>query len=142
MSMKQFQVGVKAVIVHDGKVLLLRKSAVEPFWELPGGRIDGNETIAETLARELQEELPNIRDFTMLDIVGAKRLEKEHVPELGLMLLFYKVTAEFDGNPQISDEHDAYKWADKDAALGLAGTVSRDAIAAALTEQPKMLHLS
>ena len=39
--MIKFNVGVKAIIEHEGKVLLLRKN---DFWDTPGGRIDGDET--------------------------------------------------------------------------------------------------
>lgn len=61
--MKTFYVGIKGVIVNDGKVLMLRANAAlgrRDIWEIPGGRIDDEENIEQTLRRELQEELPNI----------------------------------------------------------------------------------
>ncbi|HZW60779.1 MAG TPA: NUDIX domain-containing protein [Candidatus Babeliales bacterium] len=56
-----FYVGIKGVIVNNNKVLLLKsKSKIDDgqFWDLPGGRMESNETIQEALIRELIEELP------------------------------------------------------------------------------------
>jgi ADP-ribose pyrophosphatase YjhB (NUDIX family) len=44
------------VCVHDGHVLLNRNSA-DDWWYLPGGRCAPLEASADTLAREIQEEL-------------------------------------------------------------------------------------
>ena len=48
--------GAYALIVDDHKVLMI-KPAWADLWELPGGGIDGQETLIEGLTRELQEEL-------------------------------------------------------------------------------------
>lgn len=132
MSMKQFNVGIKAVIVQDNKVLLLRKASDNPFWELPGGRINDNESIVDALTRELTEELPNILNIKIGEIVDAHRLSKDIKPDLGLVLIFYKVSAEFEGDPQISEEHDQYKWLTKEEALTLADEASHTAVTIAL----------
>ena len=58
-AIQRFVVSLKAAIVRDRQLLLLRE-ADTGFWELPGGRIDeGEEWIpqAEVLAREIAEEL-------------------------------------------------------------------------------------
>ncbi|MCC7012022.1 MAG: NUDIX domain-containing protein [Planctomycetes bacterium] len=55
-----FQVALKAFIVREGRLLMLRESFGPRAWELPGGRIDvGEERVAPTdvLRRELREEL-------------------------------------------------------------------------------------
>lgn len=48
-----------ALICRDGKLLAARRSdeAQEGLWELPGGKIENNETAVEALKRELSEEL-------------------------------------------------------------------------------------
>jgi ADP-ribose pyrophosphatase YjhB (NUDIX family) len=51
-------VGVGAVVVHDGKVVLIRRR-YEPLagrWSLPGGMLELGETLERGIARELQEE--------------------------------------------------------------------------------------
>ena len=60
-------VGVGAVIVQDGRVLIIKR-AHEPRqgeWSLPGGRVELGETLVEATRREIKEE-------TGLDVdVGA-----------------------------------------------------------------------
>jgi mutator protein MutT len=51
-------VGVGAVIVDDGKVVLIRRK-YEPLkghWSLPGGMVEVGETLESALTREMQEE--------------------------------------------------------------------------------------
>jgi ADP-ribose pyrophosphatase YjhB (NUDIX family) len=51
-------VGVGAVIVQDGKVLLVKRK-YEPLagqWSLPGGAVEVGETLEACLAREMLEE--------------------------------------------------------------------------------------
>lgn len=52
----QFNFRAAAVIIDDGHMLLHRAS-YDPFWALPGGRVEVNEPSATTVARELVEEL-------------------------------------------------------------------------------------
>lgn len=131
--MKTFFVGVKGVVVKDGKVLLLKKSGEEGFWEVPGGRIDGNETLQETLTRELQEELPNIQNIRINTVLDAYRLHKDIVEDVSLTLIFFEVHADFEGDPQISEEHSEWRWAEKDEALSIASQSCKKAIEAVLS---------
>ena len=51
-------VGVGAVIVDEGKILLIRRK-YEPLkghWSLPGGMVEIGETLEAALTREMQEE--------------------------------------------------------------------------------------
>ena len=53
----------KAFIVHDGELLLVRKSATDPLhpdlWEVPGGRLDvaGDRDLDDHIRREVWEEV-------------------------------------------------------------------------------------
>jgi len=47
-------VSVKAILIHDGAVLLLRNERGE--WDLPGGRPDPGEDHRAALTREVREE--------------------------------------------------------------------------------------
>jgi len=52
------RVGVGAVILHDDKVLLVRRGKSPSFgkWSLPGGLVELGETTREAIAREIVEE--------------------------------------------------------------------------------------
>lgn len=110
--MKKFNVGIKGVIRRDdGAVLLLKKNKGEKsFWEVPGGRIDGDETIQQALIRELHEELPGTKDIVMQRVLIAHRLPFDIAEDLGLMLLYFEVSATLSEPITISEEHSEYMW--------------------------------
>lgn len=51
----RFQLRAAALIRANGHILVHR-AIMEPFWSLPGGRVEAQETGAETLEREILEE--------------------------------------------------------------------------------------
>lgn len=51
----KFPVSVKSLIFDDKRILLIKNERDE--WDLPGGKIENNENIIETLIREVKEEL-------------------------------------------------------------------------------------
>lgn len=66
--------GVYGAIVHDGKILLIKK-ARGPYtglYDLPGGRQEKGESYLDTLKREIMEE-------TGCEVVGAVNERKERV---------------------------------------------------------------
>lgn len=134
--MKTFYVGIKGVVVKGGKVLVLRANKElerRDIWEMPGGRIDGGETTEQTLNRELLEELPNIKNVQIHEILHAFRLPWDIVGDKSLFLTFYRVTADFDGDPQISEEHVDWKWADVTEATELVEDHTLPAVLKALS---------
>jgi 8-oxo-dGTP diphosphatase len=114
--MKHFFVGVKAVIVRDGKILLLQNSAHD-FWDVPGGRIDDDETIEQTLLRELREELPSHTHPRVGELLNAYRVPGSIKGDIGLTRLFYRVDVDFEGDITLSSEHTAFEWVSLDEAL-------------------------
>jgi 8-oxo-dGTP diphosphatase len=52
------RVGVGAVVLHQGRVLLVRRAGPPAAgrWSLPGGLVDVGETTVEAICREVEEE--------------------------------------------------------------------------------------
>lgn len=126
MAEKRFNVGIKAIIREGDKVLIVKNS--KGFWEVPGGRIDANESIEQTLARELKEELPNLKSFKKGRLLAASRLQKDIKPNLSLFLIFFEVSATFKGQPMLSKEHQGWQWANKQEALDIINVTCKEAI--------------
>lgn len=128
--MKNFFVGVKAVILNEDKILLLKDSSRPDFWDVPGGRIDDDETLEQTLLRELFEELPSHTNPKIGELLNAYRIPGSIKDDLGLVLLFYRVSVDFDGEIALSSEHTEYEWVSLEEALargsdGIKSTIQK-----------------
>ena len=115
---KDCHVGVKGIVCNKDRCLVMRSSSTDAYWDVPGGRIDNDESLLETLTRELREELPSIGAFKIKEVLGAYRLHKNIVDNKGLVLIFHRIEAEhFD--VRLSDEHSEFKWVDKNTVRQL-----------------------
>ena len=118
--MKLF-VGVKALIVHEGKVLLLREAAYdegtnEGKWDVPGGRINPEEPILEGLKREVTEESQLVIETE--EVLGVF----ETFPEIKgeschVVRVFYRAKA-ITTNVVLSGDHDLYEWVSLEGLSG------------------------
>src|SRR5262245_41047095 len=106
MSTRGFHVGIKALIVRDGRVLSL---VDRTFGDLPGGRIDDGETSREALLRELSEELPGIRNVRIGALLGAERVA-DLGDDLSLFVAVYHVEADLPEPLVLSAEHSRAEW--------------------------------
>ena len=52
---EKFPVSVKCLIYDDKRILLIKNERDE--WDLPGGKIEKNDNVIDTLVREVKEEL-------------------------------------------------------------------------------------
>jgi 8-oxo-dGTP diphosphatase len=97
-----------AVIERDGLILVCRRRLDQQHpgkWEFPGGKLEPGEEIADSLRRELREEL-NV-DAT----IGSEitRYEYSYPGRKPIWLVFFRVT-EFRGNPDYAQFHEV-EWA-------------------------------
>ncbi len=108
--MKSFNIGVKAIIVRDSSILLLKRVKNDGYyWDMPGGRIDGDESFEEALERELIEEIGGISDIKVGKLTSVYRLPFDVENAHGLVLIFFKVSAKIF-KIILSNEHAEYKW--------------------------------
>jgi len=105
----QFNIGVKALIVKDGRLLFLKRQDHHK-WELPGGRIEKDEAIADTLRRELLEELPQLKHCKIRGIIHAQPADFQLPNGNNLMLLFFRVAAHLPELLTSSEEHQEARW--------------------------------
>jgi 8-oxo-dGTP diphosphatase len=78
-----FRISVKAIVAYHDQVLLLRK--VEGKWDLPGGRLDGEEDPIQGLERELLEEIGVTADASVLVDCAVRR----RVTNMPILVVFY-----------------------------------------------------
>jgi 8-oxo-dGTP diphosphatase len=116
-----FYLGLKILIVNDeNRILLLRRSlSGKTFWDIPGGRIQRGEDIAEGLKRELEEETGLQIDERDVQLVGAHLTGgRITAGQTDAGLIFFVHTCNWGETPQIrlSQEHSDLWWATREQA--------------------------
>jgi 8-oxo-dGTP pyrophosphatase MutT (NUDIX family) len=100
----RFPVSVKGVVIRQRRVILLKNERDE--WELPGGKLEPNETPASCVAREVAEEL-QLR-------VEATRLLDSWIytiaPEVHVLILTFGCTETRENAAVLSGEHTHFEW--------------------------------
>lgn len=102
-----------AIIEHDGKILIAKRSSTSSLpnkWEFPGGKIEEGETPKECLQRELAEE------FEVEVRIGDYFCESTyHYEHLSVRLVAYRVYT--DEAIVIMNAHDEIQWVPADQLL-------------------------
>lgn len=73
-------VGVGAVLVCNGKILLVKRSGKpgRGKWSIPGGLVELGERVEQTLMREVEEECSlKIENPKLIDVVNSITLDEE-----------------------------------------------------------------
>lgn len=118
MFLMKLFVGAKGLVVHSGKVLLLRQSAEYKDgsedkvgkWDVPGGRIEPEEEVHRGLIREIKEE-------SGLDVIPGVLLGifdgfPDIQGEICHVIRVYFLCESSSKAVVLSEDHDAYDWVD------------------------------
>lgn len=100
---------VGAVALDANRLLLIRRGrgAAAGTWSVPGGRVEGGETLAEAVLRELKEETG--LDALCGDVVGwVERIDDEH----HFVIFDFYVTIISDDDPVAGDDAAEAAWVD------------------------------
>ncbi len=119
-------VAVKGLILHQGKALIIKRSAYDPFgagqYECPGGRLEFGEELEIALNREIMEETG--LTVTVGQLLYATSFMKNANRQVVVLTWLCKSQSD---QVTLSSEHTEYVWAGKDEMKTLLTTsVERD----------------
>ncbi|KND28359.1 MULTISPECIES: (deoxy)nucleoside triphosphate pyrophosphohydrolase [Streptomyces] len=96
---------VGAALLNDGRLLAARRSAPPELagrWELPGGKVEPDESPEQALVRELREELG-------VEAKSAERVPGEWPVRPGYVLQVW-IAHLLSGEPRPLEDHDELRW--------------------------------
>jgi 8-oxo-dGTP diphosphatase len=103
------QLVVGAVVQHDNDVLLLKRPETDfmgGIWELPSGKVEKNESLDQSLAREVLEET----GLTVTDITATLR-SFDYTSGSGRRSRQFNFAVDVAAPEPVNlTEHDAYAW--------------------------------
>jgi 8-oxo-dGTP diphosphatase len=120
-------VGVGAVVVHEDRVLLVRRGSepLKGLWTLPGGVLEVGETLFEGVVREVREETGLVVEplelVELLDRIHRERIHpeagRENEHETGRVRYHY-VIADYlcrvtGGELRAASDADAVRWVER-----------------------------
>jgi mutator protein MutT len=119
-----------AVIERDGSFLVARRQPgvhLEGYWEFPGGKCGGGESLAACLVRELREEL------AVDAVVGEELFSIGHdYPDRRVELYFFRCEVLGVPDPQLGQE---LRWVPREALPNLQFPPADAALIAKLATQ-------
>jgi 8-oxo-dGTP diphosphatase len=121
-----FGVRVAVVVERGGAILLVRhqKPERDPYWVLPGGRLEPGETIPECARRELAEETGLAARFSGILYVGEFLRERRHtIDVVARMAPTGDADAVLGSDPEVAPEAEPtlqeVRWMDVDGLRGI-----------------------
>jgi 8-oxo-dGTP diphosphatase len=114
----KFLVVVAFLIEHDGRLLMLRRSATKDHapgeWEPGSGRVESGETPVEAVHREAREETG--LEVEVLGVVDTFHYYRGAAREEAIGIAFH--CRPVGGDLRLSAEHDAAEWVPFDRVAG------------------------
>jgi mutator protein MutT len=134
-------VGVGAVIVHQGRVLLIRRGA-EPMkgrWSIPGGMVELGESLTSAVCREALEETGlTVQPVELIELLDRIHREETRVRYHYVIADYLcRVTA---GEPIAGSDATAVRWAER-AEWIEPGELALDPITTRIIEAGWQRHL-
>ena len=117
MESPKFLLSVHALIIYEGKVLLLRRAPSNfgtGLWEMPGGKpLSTANSLPEDVMREVDEETEISITNNRLLTVYEHRIEEtsESYPGWRHIMFIYLCETSKPKTPRLSEEHDDFVWA-------------------------------
>lgn len=102
---KRFPISVKGIIFVDDKILLLKNERNE--WDLPGGKLNENESLEHCLIREFQEET-NLK-VEVEKIHSAQNIKVANSVEV-IVVIYHCLLVSSEKELKISFEHQSFGW--------------------------------
>ncbi len=104
--------GVGAVIVQDGKILLVKRGA-EPaknLWSIPGGMVELGEKVRNAVIREVEEECGlNVEIVRLMDVVDSITVNEESRIKFHFIILDFLAKVK-DGTVKPADDALDARW--------------------------------
>lgn len=103
--------GQKAFIINDeGEILIVKRDKEIIFvdkWDIPGGKLENDETLFEAISREIVEEV-DLKLERIICTLSSSKFEGK----LGDKLIIYRniYLCKASGKVKLSPEHSEYKW--------------------------------
>ena len=107
-------VGVGAVIVEDGKVVLIRRryAPLAGEWSLPGGMVELGETLETAIAREMLEETSLVVEVgPVIEVFDRIMFDESRRVRYHFVLVDY-LCRPVSGDLRASSDVDAAEWVD------------------------------
>ena len=100
-----FGIRVGTVVERNGALLLARheKPAREPYWVLPGGRLEPGETIPECAERELMEETGLEGRFAGVLYVSEFMAQDRHTVDVTVRVEAPNGEAQLGSDPEVEE---------------------------------------
>lgn len=114
MSEAVFQIGVKALILNENNQLLLvsETNSTDVYWDIPGGRIDGDESFSQTQEREIAEEVllkPPYEASHFMSVISNKKIPNGE-GHFRLLLVTYTVKLQDNQSPETNEAGMILAW--------------------------------